>query len=129
MSWNASREVIAWAARECEWQMSGEMSVLWMLDGWDYLCGYDTVRVGSSIKPHQREIPALMERLIERAPDAIEADEQTEWFRQYEEVHPFRDGNGRTGNILWNWLRGTLDRPEMPPNLWDDPRRDSKGEE
>jgi fido (protein-threonine AMPylation protein) len=30
--------------------------------------------------------------------------EPAEWFRRYEEVHPFVDGNGRTGQVLLNWL-------------------------
>lgn len=153
-TWEARRNVVAWAAQECEWQQSGEMSVVHMLDGWDFMhhkppdlltvelvqilggiveprhntgdnwrtCG---VRVGMSIKPHQQEVPDLMERhiaLIQDAEDWLNADAD-EWFRIYEEIHPFRDGNGRTGNILWNWLNGTLDNPKFPPNLWADPRR------
>lgn len=43
-----------------------------------------------------------------------------EFYARYEDVHPFEDGNGRTGSLLYNWLRGTLDAPEHPPD-WDDP--------
>lgn len=34
-----------------------------------------------------------------------------EWYLAYEWIHPFRDGNGRTGKILYNWLEGTLNEP------------------
>lgn len=150
MSWTASREVVAWAAQECEWQQSGEMSVLWMLNGWALAktwerrlsvarvrtlgaviepnknsprewrqCG---VRVGWDVKLDPKLVSDAMENLLAHAHN-IRVDQVDEWFRQYEEIHPFRDGNGRTGNILWNWLRGTLDKPEMPPNFWNDPRR------
>jgi len=36
-----------------------------------------------------------------------------DWYLAYEWVHPFRDGNGRTGKILHNWLNGTLDDPVL----------------
>ena len=36
-----------------------------------------------------------------------------EWYLAYEWIHPFRDGNGRTGKILYNWLNGTLDDPVL----------------
>ena len=40
-------------------------------------------------------------------------------YHIFQMIHPFRDGNGRTGKILFNWLRGSLNYPEMPPNFFD----------
>jgi len=41
-----------------------------------------------------------------------------EWYLAYEWIHPFRDGNGRTGKILHNWLNGTLDDPVLVPDYF-----------
>lgn len=35
------------------------------------------------------------------------------WYIAFENVHPFADGNGRTGKILYNWIHGTLDDPVL----------------
>ncbi len=150
---------VRWAADECHWQRSGEASVFWMLQGWDYARrrmpgaeprlmpdgswheigpehvlalgrlveprhnqgGLRTVdvRVGASVKMPWGDVPAALGRWIEDLPCL----DPTEAFRQYEEIHPFRDGNGRTGSIIFNLLSGTLDAPVHPPNLWNDPER------
>jgi len=41
-----------------------------------------------------------------------------EWYLAYEWIHPFRDGNGRTGKILHNWLNGTLFDPVLVPDYF-----------
>jgi len=49
-------------------------------------------------------------------PLAKSAEDQ--FYYEYENIHPFVDGNGRSGKILYNYLLGTLDNPQMPPNFW-----------
>lgn len=36
-----------------------------------------------------------------------------DWYLMFEFVHPFGDGNGRTGKVLHNWLLGTLFDPVL----------------
>lgn len=142
--------IAKWASIECEKQRSGERSVGWMVEAWVYAVdaqkygppGIGNIQViGSLVEPHKNEssywrrsdvmvgydvmphsilLPRLMLLLVE-AWDTLSSDE---WYKEFEEIHPFIDGNGRTGNILWNWHRGTLDPAliSFPPDFWGSKR-------
>lgn len=77
------------------------------------------VRVGWDVKMAWEDVPVAMCNLM----DTVQTMTPEEFAREYLEIHPWRDGNGRTSVILYNWLRGSLDDPIWFPNWWNDPRR------
>ncbi len=61
------------------------------------------VMVGGRRCPDWSEVRYRMGRLLLTHP--IDEDVIKDWHISFEGVHPFRDGNGRTGRIIMNWQR------------------------
>lgn len=65
------------------------------------------VTVGGRLCPNWKDVPSLMEQwhttCLTVSPD--------EAYVAFQKIHPFRDGNGRTGKIIHNWLNTSLQDP------------------
>lgn len=48
----------------------------------------------------------------------IAKSQEDVFYFEYEQIHPFSDGNGRTGKILYNYLLDSMDDPVLPPNFF-----------
>lgn len=142
-------EIVRFCAVECEMQQSGEASVSAMVNAWQWALNAtaewrlptldDVVTLGELVEPRKNK------RGFRRCAVYIGGDEGLDWreldtaiaelcanarttsphdfFYRYETIHPFVDGNGRTGQILYNWMMQTLSRPRWAKNHWNDPRR------
>jgi hypothetical protein len=144
LSHSEVREIVAYCSEEVRRQGRGPLEVGHMVEAWlDALRvaeirqfpfyndieawgrtvepeandnGYRTgqVYVGDHIPPKASEVPRLMVRFVEWLP-SMEADDA---YLEFERIHPFMDGNGRVGKIIYNLRAGCLPSPIWPPNFW-----------
>lgn len=73
----------------------------------------NTLEGRKNYPPHE-EVPRLLKALVASQDDLT----PEEFYKQFEGIHPFGDGNGRTGKIVYNWLKDTLHAPIMPPDFF-----------
>lgn len=69
------------------------------------------VLIGGKIIP-----PTHIDRQMTNLLDAQEYLTDVEFYREFEEIHPFVDCNGRTGAILYNIHH--INDLQLPPDLW-----------
>ncbi len=70
------------------------------------------------------QVPRQMDLLIDAFVNGHKDGEPRigagEFVKTFLDIHPFKDGNGRTAAIMWNWIRGTLGDPSTFPDFYGD---------
>lgn len=137
---------IKWASEECARQNSGELSVHWLCNALHYareemrspasISGLNILILGSLVEPEKNKygfrttqvyfqdmtkqalVPHLISPAIERLVRQGDQLSAAEWYKEFQLIHPFLDGNGRVGSILYNLKRGTIGGPVVPPEMF-----------
>lgn len=129
--------IVDFCAEECARQQSGERSVARYIKAWMAVRDFPLVMMqidslAALIEPEKnmhgyrqfsvtfadgsRALPfMLIEHTIENLYNSLTLLSPEEVYQEFETIHPYIDGNGRLGALLYNYLRGSLDEPVMPP--------------
>lgn len=142
-----SLSIVKFCAEECTRQQSGEMSVFRMVDAYTQAMNEYNSFVANGFTPSWsveavmswaftidernstcRQVPVTIdaraipvvafERILREMQYQQHEMTANEVYQEFEALHPFIDGNGRVGAILFNWMNGTLNNsPITPPEF------------
>lgn len=63
------------------------------------------VMVGGRVCPSYKCVPTMLHNWVKHYSSAKTEEEIKKAHIEFEYIHPFEDGNGRTGRIILNWQR------------------------